>query len=106
MNSLTLLGGDMLENAKEGGKRQVTDLATPQLDHAPQVERLKEKAIKLVSQDVSNLEKPIFPLIGDMFIQLGKAIFQAMPGRRTFLAAGKAALPFSLIRQGALQEER
>lgn len=75
MNSLTLLGGDMLENAKEGGKRQVTDLAAPKLDHPPQIERLKEKAIKLVSQGVGQFEKPIFPLVSDMFIQLGKAIF-------------------------------
>lgn len=106
MDDATFNSGDMLQGTKELGKGQVAYLAAPHLDHALEVQCLKDKNIVLVGQVMRQFEKPVPTLVGNAPMLSGKIAFGPFSAFRSSLLAGKRSIQLANFVQRLLEEKR
>lgn len=106
MDQLALARGNVLQNVAELAKGNVSHLAAPKPVHGLDVQRFQDDDLKAVSQVMSQLEKPIPPLIGDLFMYAVQVVFGLAPVSRTFGLPRHSTVSLADLFQASFEELR
>lgn len=100
------LSCDMVQNAGELVKTEITDFPAPEPLHPFQIQRLKVDVAGLLAELPRQLKVKVFPLIGNMFMHTGQTLTRLMPVTRSFLLTRQATVRFFQSIPALLKEQR